>query len=210
MIAAQTGSIQDNHTQTAKSWDNQFSQRGLVMHPFDLRVSTCIKKAADTEIDTYRLVPKSNLVNSPKSIHDAHGYICSYLSGSRGWWAWRAEQDLKKAGEFKSLNVSDFRTKAAQRLRDQRLSGQAVSFLHQAFRFRGKANYREALYLAHGKHVENIVKSFTSDMHDVLEGFLCMAGAFSFKCLGDELRDNFIVDIETHRSFDLSPLEIWS
>jgi len=48
--------------------------------------------------------------------------------------------------------------------------------LHQAIRFRGKANYREALYLAHGPHVENLVSDFISDVYDVLEAFLIMAG----------------------------------
>lgn len=51
MVAAQDGSLQDNHTQTAKSWDNQFALRNKVLHFFDLRVSTLVKKNAEVEID---------------------------------------------------------------------------------------------------------------------------------------------------------------
>jgi len=63
--------------------------------------------------------------------------------------------------------------------------------IHQAIRFRGKANYREALYLAHGKTVEGVVSSFTRDMADVLEGFLGVAGGFTFHRLGADLSRSF-------------------
>jgi hypothetical protein len=43
--------------------------------------------------------------------------------------------------------------------------------LYQAIRFRGKANYREALYLAHGKSVEVTIVGFTAGMVSVLRAF---------------------------------------
>jgi hypothetical protein len=53
---------------------------------------------------------------------------------------------IKKSKDFKALGKADFGTKDAQRLRDPRLARRSVSFLHQAFRYRGKANNREALF----------------------------------------------------------------
>ena len=210
MIAAQDGLIHDNHTKTANVWDRQFVKRGLVLHPFDLRVSTLVKKDAEREIDRIRLGPRVNLVGKPLTAKDAHLALCGYLSGTRGWWGWRIEEEVKSSKGFKELGVENFRTKAAQGLRDARLGKQSISFLHQAIRFRGKANYREALYLAHGTQVEIVISGFVSDMANILEGFLAMAGAFAFKCIGNGLRDAFLEDLHSHRSFSLDHREIWS
>jgi hypothetical protein len=210
MIAAQDGTLQDNHTQTANSWDRQFAQRGLVMLPFDLRVSTCLEKEGNEEIDCFRRGPRTNLVAPPDSLDMAHDYNCSYLSGTRKWYAWRFCEELRKSKDFKQLGVSDFRTKVARDLRDRRLSGMSISFMHQAIRFRGKANYREALYLAHGNSVETQVQNFVSDLSCVLEAFLTMAGAFSFKRLGNSLMSDFLSDVSRYRSFSLNASEIWS
>lgn len=209
MVAAQAGNIQDNHTQTARSWDNQFSMRGLAMYPFDLRLSTLVKKDAEVELSAYRRIGRTTLVDQPISIDQAHDYACAYLTGSRGWWEWKATETLKKTPEFRKLGVTDFRTNAARTLRDQRLAGQAISFLHLAFRYRGKANYREALFLAHGSAVEPTIRGFVSDMSLVLEGYLVMAGAFAERRVGKQLWNNFIDDVEVHRSFKTSPKDVW-
>ena len=211
MIAAQDGTLQDNHTQTARSWDRQFSERGLTMPPFNLRVSTCVKKEADLELDTFRRGrPKTNLVRPPSSMDDAQDYMCGYLSGTREWWAWRAQEDVRKSSEFKNLNVSNFQTKAARSLRDKRLGGMPISFMHQAIRFRGKANYREALYLAHGSSVETQIIDFVSDLSCVLEAFLSMAGAFSFQRIGESLSNDFLEDVNRYRSFSMKTSDVWA
>ena len=108
------------------------------------------------------------------------------------------------------MDVANFRTKAARELRDDRLRKQSISFLHQAIRFRGKANYREALYLAHGTSVESIICDFVPDMAIILEAFLAMAGAFAFKCLGNDLMDGFLQDLDRYRSFSVDPKFVWS
>lgn len=210
MIAAQEGSIHDSHAKTANVWDRQFAQRGLTLHPFDLRLSTLVKKDAEFELDRIRLGKKENLVSKPITEQDAHRALCGYLSGTRGWWAWRIEEEVKSSKKFRELGVDSFRTKAARALRDDRLGRQSISFLHQAIRFRGKANYREALYLAHGTQVETIIAGFVSDMAEILESFLAMAGAFALKCVGSGLRNAFLGDLDRHRSFSVDHRQIWS
>ena len=209
MIAAQEGVIHDNHTKTANAWGRQFAQCGLVPHPFSLRVSTLVKKNADAEIDCFRHGPKENLVKKPVTVEDAHQALCAYLSGTRGRCAERIEKNIKSSKAFKDLGVKNFRTTEARKLRDDCLRKHSISFMHQAFRFRGKANYREALYLAHGKHVEATLSEFVSDMTDVLEAFVAMAGAFAFKRLGNDLRDGFLEDLDRHRSFSLDHRDVW-
>ena len=210
MIAAQDGTVQDNHGKTANAWDRQLVQRKLILHPFDLRVSTLVEKDAQAEIDRIRRSPKANLVVTPETAEDAHRTLCGYLSGTTEWRARTIKETLKESSEFKKLGVTEFRTKVARTLRDDRLSKQAASFLHQAIRFRGKANYREALYLAHGSHVGPTISGFVLDMADVLEAFLAMAGAFAFKHLGADLKRAFSKDLDEHRSFSLDHRTVWS
>ncbi len=210
MIAAQDGTIQDNHRQTANAWDRQLVQRGLILHPFDQRVSTLVKKDAEAEIDNFRRSPKANLITKPVTVEDAHQAICGYLSGTTDWWGSIVKERLKESRDFRKLGASDFRTGGARALRDDRLSKHSVSFLHQAYRFRGKANYREALYLAHGAHVETAISGLVTDMADILEAFLSMAGAFAFKRLGSDLTKAFLEDLDHHRSFSLDHRTIWT
>ena len=210
MVAAHDGSIQDKHRQTANAWDRQLVQNELILYPFDLRVSTLVKNDAEAEIDLLRQGPKANLVSKPETVKDARQAMCAYLSGTTEWMSRKIREELRQSTEFKELGLTDFRTNDAKELRDKRLSKYQVSFLHLAIRFRGKANYREALYLAHGTHVESTISGFVSDMAAILEAFLAMAGAFAFKRLGADLTEGFIKDLDVYRSFSLDHRTIWS
>lgn len=183
MVAAQDGSMQDDHTSTANSWDRNFPERRLAMPPFDLRVSTLIEKSTKAEIAILRAGNTSDLKTESTTPLDAGGACCAYLSGTSNWYRWRTTEDLRLAKEFKGLGVSDFRTKAAQQLRDQRLGRKSVSFLHQAIRYRGKANYREALFLGYGTSTETLLADYVDDLAIVLSGFVSMAGAFAARRL---------------------------
>src|SRR5262249_48272145 len=140
MIAAQDGSFQDTHKGTANRWDNQLSARKLVMKPFDLRVSTLIKKDANREIQILRAGNKYDLKSAAETPSDAWGACCSYLSGTAEWYRLDFQEHLKTRAEFKRLGVTSFQTKAARELRESGLQRKTVSFLHQAYRYRGKAN----------------------------------------------------------------------
>lgn len=210
MIAAQDGSFQDDHTGTANAWDSQFAATGKVMSPFSIRVSTLVEANYKTEISTIKGGNSYGLKTKPANSTEAHGACCEYLSGSANWWKWKAEENIRASRDFKDLAVSDFRTKAARELRDSRLSGKSVSFLHQAFRYRGKANYREALFLGYGQNVEILLNEYLDDLTAVLRGFVSMTGAFTCKRLGLKLWNEFLDDIDIHRSFQLSPKLVWT
>ena len=210
MIAAQDGSIQDDHTGTATAWDRQFAANKNVMEPFSYRLSNLVKKVADAEVKTLRAGNGFLLTEKAVDATQAYGACCSYLSGSADWWKWKTEQNLKSSREFKSLGVSNFRTKKAQALRDARLVGKSTGFLHQAFRYRGKANYREALFLGYGNDTEKVLDGFVTDLAIVMSGFLAMAGAFVSKRIGQKLWDEFVDDLESNRSFALSPKSVWT
>jgi hypothetical protein len=149
------------------------------------------------------------------SFQDDHTGTATVWDGqiaSRGlvnWWRWRAEEDLKTSREFKALGAKDSRTKPARELRDSRLSGRSVAFLHQASRYRGKANYREALFLGYGPGIEPMLASYVDDLAKVLAGFATAAGAFCSKRLGSPRWDDFVGNLESKRSFAFSPSAIW-
>lgn len=210
MVAAQDGSFQDDHTGTATTWDRQFVALNKVMEPFCFRVSSLVKNIIDSEVEALRAGNVFVLTEKPNDAVEAFGACCAYLSGSSKWWAWKTEQSLRTSREFKELHVSNFRTKAARSLRDSRLTGKSVSFLHQAFRYRGKANYREALFLGYGNATDTILDGFIDDLEIVLQGFVAMAGAFVTKRIGQPLWDEFLDDLENNRSFTLNPKVVWS
>jgi hypothetical protein len=210
MIAAQDGTIQDDHTGTATTWNRQFAANNRVMEPFSYRLSTLVKKDIGVEVAALRAGNGFLLTEKATDATQAFGACCAYLSGSADWWRWKAEKNLKSSSEYKRLGVSDFRTKAARTLRDARLTGKSTSFLHQAFRYRGKANYREALFLGYGNATETLLDGYADDLAIVLRGFVAMAGAFVAKRIGQPLWSEFLDDLERNRAFTLSPTAVWS
>lgn len=105
--------------------------------------------------------------------------------------------------------MTDFRTKASRELRNSRLQKKSIGFVHQASRYRGKANYREALFLAYGPATETYLSGFIHDMDTVLKAFLTMAGAFSKKRLGKDLWSEFVADVESKKAFTISARDVW-
>lgn len=210
MTAAQSGSFQEDHAGTARIWDEQIASRGMVMTPFSWRVSSLVEKAYKPEIEAYRNGSAGKLQTKPSTATEALGAAAGYLSGSAKWHAWKTEEDLKRSREFKNLGVENFRTKSARALRDQRLEKKCIGFVHQAARYRGKANYREALFLAYGSSTETLLSGFVDDMSVVLQAFLAMAGAFAKRKLGKELWEEFVADVDARKAFTTRASDAWS
>jgi hypothetical protein len=209
MVAAQDGSFQNDHTGTANAWDQHFAARSRAMPPFGLRVSSLIEADVKAQIAKLRDGSEFDLKSPSSTAHDALGACCTYLSGTADWYRWKNSEDLRTSKEFKELGVSNFRTKKAQDLRNARFSKRAVSFLHQANRYRGKANYREALFLGYGSNVETLLRTYVDDLATVLAGFISMAGAMASKRLGEQLWTEFVADVEKKRAFSTSPRAVW-
>ena len=210
MVTAQDGSFQDNHHGTAGAWDRQIAAGGLIMPPFHSRVTTLIKKKTDLELETMLTVPRFVLPSAaPKTYDEAFGACHAYLSGSANWWRQKIEEDIRDSREFRSLGVSDFRKGAARSLRDKRLSGRSIGFLHQAFRYRGKANYREALFLGYGTSINASLADYIDDLSKVLDAFVTSAGVFCGRRLGKTVWDEFTEDLEHKRAFSTSPGVLW-
>ncbi len=209
MIAAQDGSFQEDHSGTANVWDTLFAAPGKVLPPFSWRVSSLVERTYKAEVKALSGGSSFALTSKPTNVLEAQGACCAYLSGCAAWWKWKTEDALTSSREFKQLNVSNFRSKAAKELRDARLGGKSMSFLHQAIRYRGKANYREALFLGYGRSVNTVLDAFVDDLAAVLRAFLQMSGAFARKRLGQPTWQEFVDDLEAHRAFQVSTKSVW-
>ena len=210
MIVAQNGSFQENHASTAAMWDHEIAARGLALGVFGWRASSLLESMYKPEINAYKLDSKGKLLVSPRTALDAAGAAASYLSGSAKWHVWRVTEDVRRTKEFKTLKVDNFRTSAARGLRDAKLAARSIGFLHQASRYRGKANYREALFLAYGRSIGPQLDTFVADQANVLHAFLGMAGAFASRKLGKRLWDEFVDDIDKRRAFSLNATSVWT
>jgi hypothetical protein len=114
MIAAKDGSQQQDHTGTATQWDRQIAAVGLLPKPFNYRLTTLVKKDAESQIESLRSGNSFVLPNLPTTPDDAHGACVSYLSGTRNYRQWQIEEDLKLR-ELPKLGFANFRSNAPRR-----------------------------------------------------------------------------------------------
>lgn len=210
MIAAADGSFPDTHATTAHQWDRQFVASKLAMEPFSDRISSLVSSDVDAELATPRSRGRHSLTSVPTSVEQAWGCHAEYLSGTASWEQWNVEQRVRRSPEFKALAVENFRTKAARALRDQTFGKKSISFLHEASRYRGKANYRDAIYLAYGKSVPKLAEGFIDDLLSVLAAFSAMAAAYCSIRMGRDKWEAFMDDLEERRAISLSPVAVWS
>ena len=210
MTAAQSGGFHEDHAKAHRSWDAAVAAPGLAMEPFGWRVPDLMGTTIAAEATALRGTSSGDLQHTPGSVADARGIAAQYLSGSAKWYAGRVEDKLLASPVFRSEGLTSFRTKAARTLRDQALAARGIGFMHQADRFRGKASYREALFLAYGSQPAVLLKGFLDDQAHVLQAFVAMAGAFAAARLGTATWAQFLDDADTRRAFALSPMAVWA
>jgi len=210
MIAAADGSSPETHASTARQWDRQIVESKLAMAPFGDRLGSLIKSDVDGGLVEPRSRGRYSLTSVPKTVEQAWGCHAEYLSGTASWEQWNLEQQVKSSREFKTMEVDNFRTKAARELRDQAFGRKSIAFLHEASRYRGKANYRDAIYLAYGKAVPKLADGFIDDLTTVLTGFSAMAAGYCSIRMGRDRWKTFMDDLEERRAISLSPLAVWS
>lgn len=144
ILRAYNGASPESHSATARTLSTS-GLRSKLPHPLDMSaVPTGTTYAPGLlpqypQSSTTKLIAKFELNES-----DARGKLLSYLNGTGEWVIDRVKKDLRT-----KHRLSDFRTKHARSLLSQSLRDE-VNFLTCAYRYRGKANYRDALFLAYG------------------------------------------------------------
>lgn len=198
MIASSSGSIQETHALTAKVWQSDIVEKRLIPYPFNLYLSSLVTSKAEEEISVYRADNNYNLNDYANDPDVAHGAIVSYLKGTHGYKKWEAEERIKTSKEFKALNVENFRKKVAQELRDRALDKGHVNFLTQAFRYRGKANYRDSIFLSYGDNNESTIERFINDLNTVSAGFIRAASLYCSLRVEKGSWELFVSDIRSN------------
>lgn len=210
MIAASDGSFPDTHAATAQQWDRQFAATGLALEPFGDRLSSLRVDAVSRDLAPIRARGKHSLTVTPTDPEQAWGCHAEYLAGSAKWEQWNIQERVRDSKDFKALGVDSFRSVAARQLRDAAFDRRGIAFLHQASRYRGKANYRDAIYLAYGRSVPSLLEGFIDDLATVLSGFGAMSAAYVSKRIGRKSWNAFLDDLEQKRSLSISPRDEWS
>lgn len=196
MIAAASGSTQETHAHTAKVWQSDIVDAGLVMSPFSPCLSSLVKNVVDVEILTYCGTKEYDLNTCPENDDEAWGAVVSYLKGTWGYEKRRVEERVKSSRAFKVLKVDNFRTKAARALRDEQLAKNVVNYLIQAFRYRGKANYRDSIFLSYGYDNSEKIEIFVQDLEKVSRAFQRMAACYLSRRVEEGTWSKLIEDLE--------------
>jgi hypothetical protein len=203
MVAAADGSTQETHAATARCWGRQLLDNRLVVEPFSYSLSTLVKSDCAIELGGLRSVNTYDLNDRPIDIETARGGCISYLKGTADRDRGIVEIAIKSERGFRDLGVDNYRTRVAQTYRDSRLVRRNVNFLHQAFRYRGKANYRDAIFLAYGSRQQAWIDGLMEGLYDTLQKFLKMATFYcprrvergSWAEFKDDLESNSLVKV---------------
>lgn len=126
---------------------------------------------------------------------EARGNLLAYLNGEAG----RQVDDVKQRllNEFRKEHpeLKNFKTRLARQARDEKLQKIIVNFMHCAFRYRGKANYRDAIYLTYGSEpLAESCKLAAALATSAQFAFLC-ALAFVRHRVGTKDTRNFVEDV---------------
>jgi hypothetical protein len=117
-------------------------QNNLALPPFADRLSSLLVKTVDDELVVIRARGKHSLTMKPITSQEAWGCCAEYLSGTADWEQWNVRERVLSDRDFKALGVDNFRSAPAKKMRDAKYAKKSIAFLHQASRYRGKANYR--------------------------------------------------------------------
>ncbi|HVE43607.1 MAG TPA: hypothetical protein VNC84_00520 [Gammaproteobacteria bacterium] len=193
MNTATDNSDSQTHRKAADEWDAKISSRKLILSPFDYRINSLVKKSYMAEINKYPNC-KGYSQRNPSDLTTAEGICCSYLSGTADWYRKKEEIKIRSSKEYTGAGFQNFKSKDSQGLRDSSLSKKSCGFLHEAFRYRGKSNYRDVTYLAHTTDFHNQFMQLLSDLDSTLEFFITMAISYCSRRLKKETFKLFIED----------------
>lgn len=203
MLAATSGADPQTHADAARQFQTEIVSAGLVPYPFNLSVTDLIPANVTLQINTHRGGSTSDLNTAPTTDLEARGALCSYLKGTCEYRQWEIEERLKRGAAFRALGVLNFRTKAARLLRDSALRTESVNVLLQAFRYRGKANYRDAIYLSYGNDNSALVRAMNSDLATSARAFSRMAAHYVSRRTETGTWVHFANDVMTSARFTL-------
>lgn len=204
MIAAASGTQQEAHASTARVWQSDIIIPGLVAPPFSFCLTSLVKADVASQISAFRGANAFDLNHRAGNADIARGGIISYLKGTAEYEQWKLEERVRATPQFKALGVDNFRTKAARELRDAQFSKAGVNFLTQAFRYRGKVNYRDSIFMSYGDDHSSDVSELVQDAVIVSRAFQRMAAHYLHRRVESGAWQSFIDDLRANSRLSLA------
>jgi hypothetical protein len=203
MLAASSGTDPQTHAAAGKIWQYELVDNNLAQLPFNLSISDITPSHVQEVMCNLRGGNTHDLNLEPTDSDMAFGAAYSYLKGTAEYEQWRLEEQVKDSAAYKQGRFTSFRSNAAKALRDAKLRPAHVNFLVQAFRYRGKANYRDAIYLSYGRDDTDRLRQFVTDLEAVSCAFSRMAAHYVSKRVVRNDWELFVEDITKYAKFDL-------
>ncbi len=162
-IAAKDGITVDTHAQAQRVMNDK-SRLRLLLPPFSLQSIWGGKWKKPALAPGTWLGDGTFLRRTPATRPEAEAAVGAYFTGT---WDWFAE---RKAEGIRRLNkLTNFRTKVAQQLRDAAVQNLAVNFLHCAYRYRTKGNYRDAIFTTYGSQFTGQPTDLLKDLRTIYQ-----------------------------------------
>jgi len=190
MLAALNDYRGENHSTTITAFNDL---RGLLPHPLNMLANRVSGETYRARLSQYSDATSTDLSRSLNdSRESARGMLLAYLSGTAKWKADEVKDHLR----YKK-KIADFRSKANRELRDSFLPDE-VNYMNCAFRYRGKANYRDSIFLPYGEKHSWLSVDYLESLRIVSCFTLACAVAFAKRRLGKKPLREFWDDVEAN------------
>jgi hypothetical protein len=194
MLAACNGLPENTHAAAARTLNGGL--RRHLPHPFDMLAR---REQGVNYSDTLPHHPAVARDGGPSAAINgafvpnrlvAQRMLLEYLHGTATYWTDATKRQILAQGKF-----PDFRSKAAKAERDRRLKPE-INFLDCAFRYRGKANYRDAIFLSYGHARAAVGPAFVRDLARSARFATVMAWAYVERRYGPDVVGSFNADLK--------------
>lgn len=156
MLASVAQPSGDDHRKTMRTFQGNLS--GRMPHPLNMRARWLRNEDYEVTLPSAPGAASFDLIRGfEENSACAQGMLRQYLSGTASHYAERTK------GQLAAAFPNGFRTNAARAARDARVEKE-LGLMHCAFRYRGKANYRDALYLSYGQRNPAAGERFVEDL----------------------------------------------
>lgn len=191
MFAVAGQPVAENHSAAMRTYVSLLRQR--MPHPFDMVARHHKAEEYELLLPLYPETQKYDLkLSFTPSAHAARGMLLQYLGGTADWYTDRTKERLKRQHK-----ITSFHRQQAKDLRDKTLETQ-IGFMHAAFRIRGKANYRDAMFLTYGARELSVSPDFIVSLATTARFVTLAALAFAERQIGVESVRNFVADMQAN------------
>ncbi len=200
MLTATDNSMIDNHAGLARHWDTLIALKALAPRPLSFRASSLVKKQSAEEINLLEGQFGKAVLHElyPRNINDAYKVYINYLKGCTKFYRELREKQIKKDNRLES-----FHTNQSQGIRDKILKNHTCSFLHMAYRYRGRVNYRGAIFLGYGAGTYDF-KLYFDDLYNTLKIFLLLTSVYCSKRIEENSWKLFIDNLKIKSNLSIN------